>query len=757
MKSVILGYCDRDSGRPGDRIMFKVSCEGAERFRADFVRLGCCETPPEGPGFREAVVATPAAGDYPARRQSHSIGSCVVAPGLAGLGGCESFTLQALVWPTKPAGRAQAIIGAWNESQGAGIYLGLDERGALSCRIGDGKSSISRSTDVPLRARHWYLVAVSLDAPTGALRLYHEHIDGGGEPEDEGVIAEFDLPVRPNGPSARFIMAAWDAGSEGGSLRTGGHFDGKIDRPRLSRHALTLEAIRSLVLGPAAPGVQDTLLAAWDFSADIETDRVHDASANALHGEAINLPTRGVTGFNWSGTVWHWPDARHEYGAIHFHADDLYDAGWETDIALTIPEDWRSGIYAARLRAGDSEFHVPFSVRPPRGKRTADTLFLVPTATYMAYANNFGRVVSPVTDALIGKLTLVDDIDLLMLNHRELGLSTYDAHLDGSPVHYSSRMRPVTNHRPRESDIAMAYNNFAADLLIVDWLDRIATDFDVLTDEDLHWEGGQALEGYRVIVTGTHPEYTSLEMLNALERFTRQGGRLMYMGGNGFYWRVAFRADRPGVIELRRAQTLPSRWNPGPGQYFHSFTGEHGGLWRDLGRAPQMLAGVGFISQGFDSSAPYRRQADAGDPRVAFIFDGVEEDVLGDFGLMRGGAAGVEIDRTDDRRGTPAHTLVVASSSGHTNIYEAFEETVAIGAPVGEARSAIRADMVFFECPNGGAVFSTGSIAYAGSLSHNGYDNPIAKLTGNVLRRFLDPRPFAFPAAARDSNGRPKD
>jgi N,N-dimethylformamidase len=40
-------------------------------------------------------------------------------------------------------------------------------------------------------------------------------------------------------------------------------------------------------------------------------------------------------------------------------------------------------------------------------------------------------------------------------------------------------------------------------------------------------------------------------------------------------------------------------------------------------------------------------------------------------------------------------------------------------------------------------VFSTGSIAWCGSLSHNGYANNVARITGNVLRRFLDPTPFA--------------
>ena len=50
--------------------------------------------------------------------------------------------------------------------------------------------------------------------------------------------------------------------------------------------------------------------------------------------------------------------------------------------------------------------------------------------------------------------------------------------------------------------------------------------------------------------------------------------------------------------------------------------------------------------------------------------------------------------------------------------------------------------MVFFECPNGGAVFSTGSIAWAGALAHNNYDNNVAAVTANVLRRFIDEQPF---------------
>jgi N,N-dimethylformamidase len=46
--------------------------------------------------------------------------------------------------------------------------------------------------------------------------------------------------------------------------------------------------------------------------------------------------------------------------------------------------------------------------------------------------------------------------------------------------------------------------------------------------------------------------------------------------------------------------------------------------------------------------------------------------------------------------------------------------------------------MVFFETPAGGAVFSTGSITFCGSLPHNTYDNSISKILANVLDRFLD-------------------
>ncbi len=46
----------------------------------------------------------------------------------------------------------------------------------------------------------------------------------------------------------------------------------------------------------------------------------------------------------------------------------------------------------------------------------------------------------------------------------------------------------------------------------------------------------------------------------------------------------------------------------------------------------------------------------------------------------------------------------------------------------------VRCDMVFFETPKGGAVFSTSSISWAGALAHDGYKNNVSRITANVVK-----------------------
>jgi N,N-dimethylformamidase len=747
--TALLAYCDPISAAPGERLRFMVSCVGAPRYDAEIVRLINPQAGPLATPFRTERIETQVNRSHPGRRQAIHPGSFGVVEAQPAIGGLASFTLQAYVWPTTPGRRRQALLGTWSEHWRQGFGLGLDAQGALELRVGDGREVALLSTQQPLLARRWYLVAGSFDANTGRLALWQMPVHSPSFHDQPAVRVEGGSALRGTGGGASLLFAAWhegeaDAPTAWRQLVMGGHYNGKLDRPRLADRALGEAEILALAGDGALPsGLEQALVARWDFSREISSERLIDTTPNRLHGTTVNLPARAMTGHNWTGAVMDWTRAPEQYGAIHFHDDDLVDANWQTDFELEVPVELRSGVYAARLSAQEAEFYVPFFVRPPRGSAPAKIAYLASTATYAAYINNRGRFASLATELYHGRLTMLDAVDHLLLEHPEVGLSTYDRHSDGSGVAYASRLRPATNVKP-----SGRHWNFNLDLFIVDWLEHLGVGYDVITEEDLHYEGLDLLRPYNVVLTGSHPEYDSLAMLDAFDGYLRQGGRLMYMGGNGFYWRIAHHPTRRGVIEVRRAEGGVRAWDAEPGEYYHSFTGEYGGLWRRQGRAPQKLAGVGFISQGFDKCSYYRRTAASRDPRVAFMFADIQDEVLGDFGILQGGAAGLEIDSADPALGTPPHALVVARSENHSNTYELVAEEVRIphGATDALQNTEIHADLVFFETPDGGAVFSTGSIAYAGSLSWNGFDNNICRLTTNVLRRFAEATRFVLPS-----------
>ena len=99
----------------------------------------------------------------------------------------------------------------------------------------------------------------------------------------------------------------------------------------------------------------------------------------------------------------------------------------------------------------------------------------------------------------------------------------------------------------------------------------------------------------------------------------------------------------------------------------------------------------------------------------------------------------MEIDCYDPNLGSPGHAYLLASSVDHTRLMLEVRENFGITRPFMGATEnpLVRADMVYFDAPHGGAVFSTGSIAFSGSLSANNYDNNVSRITANVVRRFL--------------------
>jgi N,N-dimethylformamidase len=299
----------------------------------------------------------------------------------------------------------------------------------------------------------------------------------------------------------------------------------------------------------------------------------------------------------------------------------------------------------------------------------------------------------------------------------------------------------MLNIRPKEAFLWQ----FPADTHITDWLEAKGIPYDVLTEDDLDAEGAALLAPYKCVLTGTHPEYPSRRILEALECYKAGGGRFVYLGGNGFYWRTSYHPELPGVIEMRRAEDGIRSWAAEGGEYYHSFTGELGGMWRRMGQAPQSVAGTGMTAQGFDFSTYYQRTPASFDARASFIFEGIgSEERIGDFGIIGGGAAGWEIDRADLSLGTPPHALIVATASNFSSSYHWMKEEMSHthSAITGETCPLVRCDMVFYETLNGGAVFATSSIAWSGALAHRNYDNNVSRITENVVRRFLNPRSF---------------
>jgi N,N-dimethylformamidase len=691
-----VGYLDGFTARPGEEITVRVSVlDGSERYRANLVRLISGETGPKGNGLKEERIALNLPDEHVGSEQRVELGSYVVVEDLPALGAVE---MEILAWPTLPGRAPQALM-----SLGP-VRLVLDDTGAPAIEV----ASEALSTKAPLRSRAWYRIAARYDPATGAARVSSTPLPGFHADPPVSVEGRVKPGVTPLAP----LLIAAVREADGSTSR---HFDGKLEAP----------VLRS-----------DGSVFHWYFARGIGTADI----VGTRPGRTVNAPKRAVTGSIWNGSVQDWRQDPTQYAAIHFHSDDLYDVRWQPSLKIRLPETLKSGFYAVKLETTGPAFYIGFVVSPKRP--TAKLAVLASTATYLAYANYRRRMMPGAFDLAMGTMPTVDMTDILLARHPEFGNSTYDIHRDGSGVSHASARRPLFNFRPTGR-----FWNFALDLSLIDWLESQGIAYDVISDHELHEKGTSLLAPYQAIATVSHPEYHSLEMLQAIEAYLGKGGRWLYLGGNGFYWRITFDRAHPGLIELRRAEDGTRAWAEEPGQYYHE-NSDYGGLWRRLGWPPNKLMGVGFIAQGFDASSYYRRTAASRDPRALFLFRGIEDEIIGDFGAWGDGAAGLEIDCYDAALGSPHHALVVASSENHSNAFLLVNEEIGSNSRGldGALNPRVKADIVFFETPSGGAVLSTGSIAFVASLPHNGGDNNVSRLIRNAVERFVDPTPFALPA-----------
>ena len=144
----------------------------------------------------------------------------------------------------------------------------------------------------------------------------------------------------------------------------------------------------------------------------------------------------------------------------------------------------------------DEDF-IPIIVTPRLGKPQAEIALVLPTFSYLAYANEQMAqrrarwpVCSTTTLAAPGRL-----------HRRQRSAGLYDRHTDGSSVCYSSWLRPLVNMRPKYTQAVAGRRPRVATSVPCRLAPRglagarWATEFDVLTDVELHRDGSGTTQG----------------------------------------------------------------------------------------------------------------------------------------------------------------------------------------------------------------------------------------------------------------------
>lgn len=459
-QKLITGYCEPWSLRAGEEIKWFGSSHIATSGVLEVVRLDCGDPTRSGPGFAE--------------QQVKEIGSLAV-----------DLVEQPLIPGSYAEARLPAVTGSLEVSlwfqptllKRDGVLLSLSS-GVDTIEVfnngdtlmGSFGESEDRIRERPLERHRWYFLELNIDL---------------------------------HGLSVEVKVMSPETASPGRDLLQAGEDISKLEIPEFSFNELVFRLAAGTSNSRwdgriAAPTiVADDRTYQWAFDDDMEGPTVRPTIGDVAL-ELNQLPARGVTGPTWTGQHQRWSDNPSEWNAIHFHHDDLYDAAWEPTRKIRLPEGLDSGIYCFRFESELGLDRVPFFVRPAVGADCADVALLMPTCTYMAYANH--RMLIEGADFVGARSNLRPEHQYLA-DHREVGLSHYEKHPDGSGVMFSSRRRPVLQLRPGADGW-----NFTPDTDIHAFLLQTEVGHDVISDEDLHDEGYSALAPYRVIVTGSHPD-----------------------------------------------------------------------------------------------------------------------------------------------------------------------------------------------------------------------------------------------------------
>lgn len=365
-----------------------------------------------------------------------------------------------------------------------------------------------------------------------------------------------------------------------------------------------------------------------------------------------------------------------------------------------VPAPARSGLYYFRAATKSGRrFAFPWIVAP--AKPTAPLAVLASNLTWNAYNSFGGRSNYIHADGLPPTPTVNSRQELK--RYSDAGFFTWNA------PHYP----PLSFDRPEPfNDIdfderlddpiegRQACHLAPAEWRFLGWLERQKIAYDYYAETQLD-DGTLDLAKYKVLAITVHPEYWTKRMFDRLKRWVfEEGGRLAYLGGNGLNCEVTIDGDAMTCVNGRLSSLWPAGMDGRESRMHLSHESEAG------------LLGVVFTPAGAMTGAPYR-VVDAAHPYFADT-NLKTGDLFGTASLHRrcpGGASGHETDKRS--ASSPAGMRLLAKG---------------MNADDGGA------EMVVFDTPGGGRVFSVGSINYVASMP---VDDGISKVTANALRDLL--------------------
>jgi len=406
------------------------------------------------------------------------------------------------------------------------------------------------------------------------------------------------------------------------------------------------------------------------------------------------------------------PDGPFEQTGVHW--DNGFGQHRQT---ITAPE--RSGLYYFHARGESGAFFAfPLVVAPPQGEPGASATggsrsnpgatpvadapgspkiaVLASTNTWNAY-NAFGGRSNYIMAAQMLPQPIVNSkSDLPRYKLSDYG--EWKSAPEFAPLSFD-RPEPY-NHVPEDVHCTdpiegrQACHLAPAEWRLLGWLEQQGYHHDLYADYQLH-DGTLDLDRYKVLVLSVHPEYWSADMYRRVKSWVfERGGRLMYLAGNGINCAVEFLDSGKGMRCL-------NQWPAGNESRFHHRV-----------ESEANLLGVVFTDAGVMTVAPYQT---------------LEPDhwVFAGTGLKRGDLFGIKTLHERYGDGASGHETDKISPSSPKNV-----QLLARGTNPDEGGG----HLVYFDTPGGGGVFSAGSITYPTALLT---DDAIAKITDNVLRRFL--------------------